>query len=159
MIVRWPGVTRPGAICRQYVMIEDIFPTFLEMAGAKGPETTIDGVSWVPLLKGESTYPKERPVFWHYPNTYDQPPYSVVRQGDWKLIYHHVTRKLELFDVVHDISETEDRASDQPEILQKLAKILSDYLREVRAPMPTDKATEAPVPYPDAVSREPATSG
>lgn len=33
MIVKWPGVSQPGSRSDQYVMIEDFFPTILEMAG------------------------------------------------------------------------------------------------------------------------------
>jgi REP element-mobilizing transposase RayT len=46
-------------------------------------------------LKGRS------PIYWHCPNTYDQSPYSSIRKGDWKLIYHHVGHKLELFNVYY----------------------------------------------------------
>ena len=55
------GVVEPKTRSRQYVMIEDIFPTFLEMAGVTdykqigGP---IDGVSFVPLLRQQAAdYP------------------------------------------------------------------------------------------------------
>ena len=34
MIVKWPGVTKPGTVCREPVVIEDFFPTILELAGA-----------------------------------------------------------------------------------------------------------------------------
>ena len=52
MIVRWPGVTRPGSICREPVIGVDFYPTLLEIAGAQPPEGhVLDGVSLVPLLK------------------------------------------------------------------------------------------------------------
>ena len=54
MIVSWPGVTAAGTRCDSYVMIEDFFPTILEMAGIERWEVpqTVDGVSFVPLLTG-----------------------------------------------------------------------------------------------------------
>lgn len=153
MIARWPGVTEPGSVCNnRYVIIEDIFPTFLEIAGAGGYEQIggkIDGLSFVPLLRQSDDYPSDRPIFWHYPNTYDQPPYSAVRRGDWKLIYHHITRKLELFNLHRDISESSDLAGTRPEKLRELAKILSDHLRDANAGMTMDLATNQPIPYPD----------
>jgi len=153
LIVKWPGVVRPGSICDgQYVIIEDIFPTFLEMAGVKGYQQIggkIDGVSFMPLLKQTAGYPKDRAIFWHYPNTYGEPPYSSVRKGDWKLIYHHVTRKLELFNLKDDLSERSDLASENQTKTRELAVILSGHLRETKARMTIDRTTDKPVEYPD----------
>ena len=57
LIVKWPGVVKPDTVCNDdYMIIEDIFPTFLEMAGAKKfkqADGAMDGVSFVPLLKGK----------------------------------------------------------------------------------------------------------
>lgn len=33
MIVSWPGVVAPGSKCNDYLLIEDFYPTTLEMAG------------------------------------------------------------------------------------------------------------------------------
>jgi arylsulfatase A-like enzyme len=159
MIVKWPGVAEVGSSCGDYVIVEDIFPTFLEIACAAGAAESgfqkgerasgiVDGVSFVPLLRREPGYPKNRPLFWHFPHTYDQPPYSAVRKGDWKLIYHHAERRLELFDINADIGEEHDLASARPEKLKEMAGILSDFLKEVGATMPLDKATGKPVPFP-----------
>ncbi len=150
LIVKWPGVTRPGTVCRDYVIIEDIFPTVLEMAGVKH-ERPIDGVSFVPRLQRTTADGPQRAIFWHYPNTYDQPPYSAVRQGKWKLIYHHATQKLELFNLDDDIGEAKNLADQQHERVARLAKVLGDFLREVKAQMPTEKATDQLVPWPDAI--------
>ena len=35
MIVSWPGVVAPGSKCNDYLLIEDFYPTILEMAGIK----------------------------------------------------------------------------------------------------------------------------
>jgi arylsulfatase A-like enzyme len=151
MIAKWPGVTKPAATCGDYLIIEDVFPTFLEIAGVTGYEQVggkIDGVSFAPFLRGEPTPNPERPIFWHFPNTYDQPPYSSVRKGNWKLIYQHVTRKLELYDLAQDIGEQKNLAADQPEKLRDLATVLSDFLRETKAPMSIDRETGKPIAYP-----------
>ncbi|MCA9246723.1 MAG: sulfatase-like hydrolase/transferase [Planctomycetales bacterium] len=151
LIVRWPGRVERGSRCDQYLIIEDVFPTFLEMAGVDGYQQIggkIDGVSFLPLLKQSGEYPRERPIFWHFPNTYDQPPYSSVRQGDWKLIYQHAEQRLELYNLADDIGETNNLADVHPEIRQRLAKLLADFLRESGAVMTTSKATGKPVPLP-----------
>ena len=90
LMVRWPGVVEEFSQCDQYVIIEDIFPTFLEMAGMHEYDQiggAVDGVSFVPLLKQAEGYPADRSIYWHYPHTYGQTPYSSVRNGDWKLIH------------------------------------------------------------------------
>ena len=35
MIVYQPGVTEPGSVCDEFVIIEDFFPTILELAGVE----------------------------------------------------------------------------------------------------------------------------
>ena len=59
MIVRWPGVVKPGSKCDKYLIIEDFYPTILEMAGIRGYKTVqpIDGVSFMPLLKVREILP------------------------------------------------------------------------------------------------------
>ena len=155
LIVKWPGVVQPKSVCdNQYVIIEDIFPTFLEIAGIKKYQQIggkIDGVSFVPLLKQAGGYPNNRAIFWHYPNTYDQPPYSSVRKGDWKLIYHHATRRLELFNLRDDIGEQLNLSDTNRIKTRELAVILSNHLRETNAKMTIDLSTNSPVEYPDQI--------
>ena len=149
MIVKWPGVTQAGSINNQYLIIEDVFPTFLEMAGLdEEAKKSPDGISFNPLLTGKGVYQSDRPIYWHYPNTYDQPPYSVVRKGDWKLIYHHADRKLELFNVTNDLREEKDLLVENKSKAEQLAKLLSDHLIETGGQMPIDKVSGNPVDYP-----------
>jgi arylsulfatase A-like enzyme len=156
LIVRWPGVVEPQSQCDQYVIIEDLFPTFLEMAGATDYEQiggAIEGVSFVSLLRGTEGFPVNRPIYWHYPNTYGQSPYSSIRQGDWKLIYHYGSRKAELFNLRDDLGEQHNLAEQQPKTADELVRKLAAFLHESNAQMPLDKTTGQPVPLPD-LSRE-----
>ncbi len=152
MIVRWPGMVAPGSVCRDhYLIIEDIFPTFLQIAGVTDCRQIgdkIDGVSFLPLLKGQPPAVAHRPVFWHFPNTYDQPPYSSIRKGDWKLIYWHADRRLELFNLEQDLGEKQDLAETHPDKARELANLLTEFLREAKAPMPSDKETGKAIEYP-----------
>lgn len=45
MLVYWPGVTKPGSICLQKVIIEDFYPSIIEMAGIHDYHTVqiVDG--------------------------------------------------------------------------------------------------------------------
>lgn len=152
MIVKWPGVTKPGGVCRDPVVIEDYFPTILELAGAdwRGKTIqTVDGVSFVPLLKGTGKTSADRAFVWHFPHNYGQTPFSAIRVGPWKLIYHHADRRLELFNIDNDISEKTNLADRKPGMVKDLAARLTRLLQERDAQMPTDKSTGKPVEWPD----------
>ncbi len=163
MIVKWPGITEKSTVCNGYVIIEDVFPTFLEMAGVKIPgniASTVDGVSFVPLLTKEGDYPADRTLFWHYPHTYNGRAYSSVRKGDWKLIYFHVKGEFELFNLREDISEKNNLAKSIPDKMQELAKELSNYIVKVKAQMPIDKRTGKPFKLPiELLNEKRTTSG
>jgi arylsulfatase A-like enzyme len=154
LIVYWPGKVKKGSENSQYVMVDDLFPTILEMAGVnyRGKvNQVVDGKSFVPYLEDPELRAEYRPLFWHFPHTYDQFPYSSVRKGDWKLIYRHLDQQLELYNIRTDLSETQNLAQEESEITGELASLLSDYLREVDAGMPILTVTNKPVPYPDEV--------
>lgn len=52
-MVRWPGVTKAGAVDRQHMISAiDLLPTLLDIAGIKHPEG-LEGRSFAPVLKGE----------------------------------------------------------------------------------------------------------
>ena len=73
MIVRWPGRTEPGSVQPRYVMIEDFYPSIMEMAGLSADSIRpdgkrIDGISFVPLIDGTSDPSAHRPLYWNFPN-------------------------------------------------------------------------------------------
>ncbi|MFC1739471.1 sulfatase-like hydrolase/transferase [Planctomycetota bacterium] len=151
MIVKWPGVTKPDSICEDYMIVEDIFPTFLEMAGVKDYDQIggkIDGISFVPLLKQKKGYPKDRPLFWHFPHNYVVEPFSVIRKGDWKLIYFYTDEHFELYNIKDDIGESNNLVDRNKDTLRSLADELRLFLIEANADMPIIKSTEKPVPLP-----------
>ncbi len=157
LIVHWPKVTTAGTRNATPVIIEDIFPTFLQMAGIDVPNN--DGKSWVPILR-ENTSPPETPreLVWHYPNFYDQPPYSSLRLGDWKLIYWHVDQSLELFNLANDIGESINVAGEHPALVRDLAMRLTRQLKDKSAQFATVSATGRRVPYPAEVLATAATN-
>ena len=138
-------------MCRDPVVIEDYFPTILELAGADWRGKTIqsvDGVNFVPLLKQTGKTPADRAFVWHFPHNYGQPPFSAIRVGPWKLIYHHINRKLELFNIDVDLSEKNYLAAKQPDKTLELAARLTQLLKDRGAQMPTDKATGKTIEWP-----------
>ncbi|CCZ07269.1 sulfatase [uncultured Culturomica sp.] len=158
MLVKWPGVVKPGVVCDRPLIIEDFYPTILEMAGITDYKIVqhIDGVSFVPMLKETGDTFKGRKLFWHYPNLWGNTgpgigATSVVRNGDWKLVYYYETGKKELFNIRADIGEKDDCASRNPKLVHKLSGELGKYLRSVNAQRPSFKKTGKPCPWPDEV--------
>jgi len=158
MIVAWPGVTAPGSTCTAPVIVEDVFPTVLDIAAVTVRDTvqTVDGVSLAPLLRGEPPA-GDRELVWHFPHSYSgQHPFSSIRVGNWKLIHHHAERKLELFELAADISEKRDLAADRPDVVADLAGRLARRLEERGALMPVDTRTGRPVDISRIERSEPA---
>jgi len=159
MIVKWPGVVRPNSMANQYVMIEDFFPTILQMAGIKKHKLpqSIDGKSLLPILTNASFSDTTRSLIWHYPNKWidkDGPGinyYSAIRKGDWKMIYSMRTGKKELYNLALDIGENNDLSFQYADKLVELSILLSNQLRKWEAPMPRIKKTGKLVPFPDGL--------
>ncbi|MDT7827801.1 sulfatase [Pricia sp. S334] len=155
MLVKWPGQTKPGSSSSYPVIIEDFYPTILNMAGIDSIHAiqTVDGKSFIAALTGEKERADNRPLFWHYPNEWgiDGPGIgaaSAVRKGDWKFIYFHASRRMELYNLAEDIGETTNLIEERREKAEELAGVLSDYLQKVNAQMPIDKNTGERVEYP-----------
>ena len=157
MIVTWPGKVQGGSVCDKYLMIEDFYPSILEMAGADrsgyaGQE--IDGRSFVPLLLGTGDPSRNRALVWNYPNVWgnDGPGISLncsIRKGDWKLVYYYETGRKELFRVPRDIGEKHDLSGKRPFVVRRLSRELGRYLRSAGADRPSFKDTGNPCPWPD----------
>ncbi|MEM1326237.1 MAG: sulfatase [Bacteroidota bacterium] len=112
--IKAPGV-KAGQTCATPVIATDFYPTILEMIGAAIPEATqLDAISLVPLLKENKTV-ADRPFIWHYPHYGNQggQPSSILRLGDWKLIYYYEDESVELFDLVNDPSEQNDLSAQE----------------------------------------------
>lgn len=159
MMVYWPGVTKPGSSCEQKVIIEDFFPTILEMAGIRNYRTvqTIDGKSFVPVLKNPKKVDAGKTLIWHFPNLWGETQeiaegygaYSSILKGDYHLIYHWENGQTELYNIRQDISEQNNLAADMPKEVRKLARELTDALKARGAQRPALKATKELLPYPD----------
>jgi arylsulfatase A-like enzyme len=138
-IVRWPGVVKPAGVCDVPISSQDLYPTILQLAGAKpAAGQVIDGESIVPLLK-QSGKPAREALFWHYPHYSNQggKPSGAVRQGDNKLIEFYEDGHVELYNLKDDPGEMTDLAKKLPDEAARLQKLLADWRKAVKAQMPT----------------------
>jgi len=160
MLVKWPGVTTPNSVARQYVHVQDFFPTILDMAGIKNTETIqkLDGKSFVPVLQNPLSLDSTKILVWHYPNRWTVQTegalcfVSALRQGDWKLLYKMKESKLELYNLKNDIGEKTDLSAKYPEKTKELARLLTAKLKQYDAQMPVNTSTGILVAWPEDVT-------
>jgi arylsulfatase A-like enzyme len=135
--IKVPGMGN-GKKCNTPVTGTDFYPTLLELTGTKlKPEEHIDGVSLVPLLKGETI--SARPLIWHYPHYGNQggEPSSIIREGQWKLIHYYEDGHEELYNMKTDFIEAKDVSADNTELVKQMSEKLFVMLNEMGARFPT----------------------
>lgn len=150
MFVRWPGKIAAGSVSNVPVINLDLYPTFLQLAGAQtAGKTMLDGESLVPLVTA-ATGLQRQSIFWHFPGYLDNAnpgardadfrtrPVTVIRKGDWKLHLFHeewsldggrdavdTNNSVELYNLASDIGESTNLASSNE---QKRDELLDDLL-------------------------------
>jgi arylsulfatase A-like enzyme len=153
-IFRWSGKIAAGTVCDEPINSVDLYPTLLELAGAKvAPGYVLDGTSYLNLLTGGARS-KRPPLYWHFPgylgagdNTWRTTPVGVIRDGDWKLLEFFETGNLEIYHLKDHLGETNNLAAAQPAKLKELHDKLLAWRQQVGAPMPRPiTATDAGQP-------------
>ncbi len=141
MIVRAPGVTRPGSLCTAPVISTDFFPTILDLAGLPlAPNLHADGISLLPHLRGDES--ASRTLYWHYPHYHgsDWKPGAAIRDGDWKLIEFYETDQAELYNLADDPGELREVSETHTGIRDQLRSKLRKWQDEMKAKMPIEIA-------------------
>ncbi len=146
LIVRFPGMVAPGAVCAEPVISYDFYPTFVAAARGTLPETqTIDGVSLFPLFSDPEARLQRDALHWHYPHYHHDRPASAIRERDWKLIeYLDDSGDVELFDLNLDIGETRNLAEEHADIAADLKRKLEIWRGQVIARMPLRNPNHVP---------------
>jgi arylsulfatase A-like enzyme len=140
LLVRWPGVTKPGTVCSTPVISTDFYPTLLDIAQLPlRPTQHLDGISLVPLLRRGSL--PDRPLFWHYPHYSNQGAgqNGAMRSGNFKLVEWFEEDRAELFDLKHDPGEQHDLSSEQRDKTANLREQLHQWRKSIGASMPQRK--------------------
>ncbi|MGB0578395.1 MAG: sulfatase family protein [Limisphaerales bacterium] len=108
-IASWPGVTKPGSYNKKHLIQNlDYAETFLAMAGAPIP-SDMQGLSLVPLLKGESPKNWRKSIYYHYyeyPSVHMVPRHYGIRTDRYKLMhFYQFGNEWELYDLKTDPDE------------------------------------------------------
>jgi len=154
LVVRWPGVVRPGTCCDQLVCLSDLMATCAELLGVTLPDSEAeDSVSILPLLQGE-----DRPVRQDLVHQCHS-ELLAIRKGPWKLalcagdgaeinwcnekgVPHDLGEKeaherglppVQLYNLVEDPGETKNLQAEHPEIVRQLHELLKKYVVEGRS--------------------------
>ena len=137
-LIKYPKMNIAGKKCSIPVTSVDFYPTILDMAGLPlKPEQHIDGVSLLPILKGDKKF-KRGPIYFHYPHYGGKgdTPAGAVRDGDYKLIEFYEDGHVELYNLKNDISEKTDLSKKKPQLASRLLKELQDWRKACGAKMP-----------------------
>ena len=143
-VVRWPGVTKPGSTCDVPTIHVDVFPTFLEIAGAAKPKQVLDGESMVKLFRDPGATLQREAIFQHFPGylgagggTWRTTPVGLIEVGDWKLMEFFEDGRLELYNLHDDIGESKNLAKEMPDKTKELHGKMVAWREAIHAPMPT----------------------
>ena len=104
-IVKGPGL-EAGKRVKGNIYLLDVLPTLCELAGIDAPET-VEGISFVPVLKGEKEVVRD--VMYGVYAGGTKPGMRTVKKGDWKLIKYDVmdgaVRETQLFNLAENPNE------------------------------------------------------
>lgn len=150
-IVRWPGSIPEGGQCGVPTIHVDLYPTFLELAGAPRPKQVLDGESLAGLFRKPDSHLERSAIFQHFPgylgagaDQWRTTPVSLIHSGDWKLMEFLEDGHLELYNLDRDLSEKENLALKMPEKAAELHVKLKSWRAEVKAPMPATNDKKTP---------------
>ena len=155
LIVRWPGIVRPGTTSDVPVTTLDIAATVLDAAGVKGrDDAPLDGATLRPVLSGSGPL-GPRDLVWHYPHYSNQGgrPAAALVAGSEKVVELFEDGKVELFDLASDPGERRDLAAERPERAAELKARLVAWRNRVGSAMPTPNPQPVDPFGPDAVPR------
>ncbi|MBN38785.1 MAG: arylsulfatase [Opitutae bacterium] len=152
-IFSWPGVIRKNSAVKNPAGLVDVLPTLCGLLNLEVPrDRVIDGSDLSPLLRGApDKFKRHQPMFWHLQKSR---PIVAMRDGDFSLVanpdYEIPTSNMfqerwiprvknggykdfQLFDLAKDPGQTQNIASEYPELLKKLKAKLLEINQSVMA--------------------------
>ncbi|WBU60893.1 sulfatase family protein [Paracoccus albus] len=134
LIIKWPGVTKPGSRTDALVELIDLAPTILEIAKVEIPEN-MQGKSLVSMLRGQTLTHKPHVVCEFNEALAGMPHQShatMVFDGRYKTCMYHDAGKAEIFDLKEDPGEFTSLWG-QPGFEQEQIRLLKQHLDAVMA--------------------------
>lgn len=120
----WPAQLPQDTVFRHPIICMDVLPTVAAATGAQLPtDRTYDGKNLLPYLTGKTPGPIHEWLFWD-----GGEGKRAVRYGRWKLVDN--SGKIELFDLDADVSEKNNLAAKNPEMVQRLRTALEEWSKK-----------------------------
>ena len=148
-LIRWKNRIPANKVCNQLISAIDILPTIASICKTKLPDNKIDGVSLLPILKGDMmASPRKNFLYYYKKNSLE-----AVRRDNWKLVFAHTSRSylhqlpgkdgfpgisLEnvempyaLYDLRRDPSEAYDVQDANPAIVKELNDLAAEARKDL----------------------------
>lgn len=150
LMVRWPGVVKPGSVCDQLVHQADLLATIAgilgtTLAGGEGE----DSFSLLPLFNGGNEAVREHAV------SAASSGLPAVRLGRWKYIPApgsggwgkggDQSQPVQLYDLTKDIGETRNLAAAQPDRVARMQALLEKLITDGRSTPGTPQKNDVEV--------------
>jgi len=147
LLVRWPGVVKPGSASDALVLNVDFPETFLDLAGVK-PPSFMQGRSLRPLL--ENGKPRNWRTsfyyrYYHDPGHHNTWAHYGIRTETHKLIYFWKKDQWEFYDLVSDPQEMRNLYGD-PSQTRTVAALKRQLLKLKKAVKDEDQFAEVQPP-------------
>ncbi|MEA3406618.1 MAG: sulfatase-like hydrolase/transferase [Chloroflexota bacterium] len=128
LVVAHPDCETPGTICDEFVYLQDLYPTFLEMAGIAPPEVP-DTQSILNNVLGRKTPTDRESVYGAFHSHIFPTPLRFVRTRTHKLVYNRCDRG-ELYSLIddpwelHNLMNTPEMAATQQQLMERLRQYM-----------------------------------
>jgi arylsulfatase A len=134
LIVRRPGKVPAGRTSPAVVAFQDVLPTLLDAAGARGRvPAALDGVSRLAAFESRPAPAGEARLYMEFPDYGGQ---QMARLGDWKAVRQDLQKRpdapAELYDLASDPGETKDVAAENTDVAAELRRFMAGARRPSR---------------------------
>lgn len=127
----WPGKIPKGIQKDNVCSMLDLFPTFLEVAGADSAEgTVLDGQSLLPVLTNDIEEKRVNNLFWEFRGQ------KAARVGDWKWVKREDQKQGELYDLSDDTGEHRDLAKEMSDTLKLMESRWQNWRQQMEEAEP-----------------------
>jgi arylsulfatase A-like enzyme len=135
LVMRWPGVIKPGSVNKDLVSNLDFAQTFVLMAGGEAPKE-MQGLSLLPLMQGTTPADWRESLYYHYyefPGAHSVRKHEGVANKRYKLMHFYEIDEWEFYDLEKDPNEMNsgynnpDYANTVNQMKKELARLKQEY--------------------------------
>jgi len=123
-IAYWEGKIAEGTVADSPFCGQDFMPTFAEVARIVPPAQT-NGVSFAPVLFGEKPESRDYLIWEFHKYGMEESNFrQAIRKGNMKGVRYGVHANMELYNLEEDLSENNDIADKNPDLIRKMEHIV-----------------------------------